>query len=129
MKPENSSPDVRVGVNRHRIEFYVPVPLPHAYHELRLNLEEHLSRVFGGATSLEGTGLWYDREDKQSHPDRVAVIYTDTDRTEQDVEKYISSLLAVLETALEEESEILVAYYPVKHARLTRKAICPGSPL
>ena len=127
MKNNKFTPEIKVGLQKYRIEVYIPIHLPHTtnyllYQRVQLLLEENFSKSFGGATTTEGMGLFYREKDKKHYPDQVAIIYTDTNFSDEaSVEEYIKSILKDIAEKLEKELAILITYYPIKHALLTRR--------
>lgn len=126
MKSNKFTSEIKVRL-KYRIEVYIPIHLSHTtdyllYQGVQLLLEENFSERFGGVTTIEGMGLFYREKDKKHYPDQVAIIYTDTNfSNEVSVEEYINSILKDIAEKLEKELAILITYYPIKHALLTRK--------
>jgi hypothetical protein len=105
---------------RIRVEVYIPIRFPDAYHDsLRWVIKEFI-RLRGGCTVNENIGGYYFSRAGEVIDDRVNVVYSDfslnwnkaADRAE--VFAYCLKLRGFLLEKLSEE-KILISAYPVSH--------------
>ena len=103
-----------------RVEIFIPdLPDP-AYSNLLETMGNELTFAFGGCSTIPGSGK-YLADNGPILPDRVNILFTDTPlRWEADrlvIERYANILRAIVSDALLKEESVLIALYPVCHAR------------
>jgi len=107
---------------RIRVEVYVPIRYEPAYQDTLTWLIEEFTELRGGCTVNENVGGYYFSHDKEVVDDRVSIVYSDfpmswDEQADQDEAlNYCASLQRFLLENLWEE-EILIAAYPVSHAK------------
>lgn len=114
---------------RTRVEIYVPLRQPDnvdypRYRDVQRWLEQELAYLYGGETTLKGSGLYFHHATTRLLADNIAIIYSDLDldltnrRHRRVFDAYIDGLLGFISNQLMKEAEILIVYYPVTHASI-----------
>jgi len=103
-----------------RVEIFIPdLPEP-MYSRLVEELGDEMTFAFGGCTTIQGSGKYLEDEGSIL-PDRVNLLFTDVPlRWEADrlaIERYANILRGIVADALLKEESVLIALYPVSHAR------------
>ena len=107
---------------RIRVEVYVPIRYEPAYQDTLTWLIEEFTELRGGCTVNENVGGYYLSQNNKVIDDRVSIVYSDFpmnwDKEAQriDVLNYCATLQGFLLENLWEE-EIMIAAYPVSHAK------------
>ncbi|HXF38558.1 MAG TPA: hypothetical protein VN687_02490 [Blastocatellia bacterium] len=103
-----------------RVEIFIPdLPDP-AYSNLLEELGDELTFAFGGCTTIRAFGK-YLADEGLILPDRLNVLFTDTslrwDADRLAIERYANTLRHIVADALSKEETVLIALYPICHAR------------